>query len=106
MPVEGVLGAGGVSQINPLEGLYGGAITPSLEKPPFGIFLNSAVESLNELSKNEVQTNLLIEQYLKGQADLQDVMTATAKMNLAIQMAVTVITSTTTAVKEVTGMQI
>lgn len=92
--------------IEPLAGMYGSSFQPATEKPPFEKFLDAAVGSLNDLSQAEVQTNQLIEQYLAGQTDLQTVMTATAKMNLAIQMAVTVTNATATAFKEITQMQI
>ncbi len=73
---------------------------------PFDMILNKAVDSLESVSKVESQTNALINSYIAGKADLSDVMIATAKMNIAVQLAVTTVTSTVNTFKEITQIQI
>jgi flagellar hook-basal body complex protein FliE len=49
---------------------------------------------------------MLIDQYVKGQADLQDVMIASSKASVLIQMAVTTINLAVTTFKEITAIQV
>ena len=72
----------------------------------FDDVLQKATESLEGVSKTENDTNLLIRQYTEGKAELSDVMVATAKMNLSVQLAVAVVTSAVNTFKEMTQMQI
>ena len=72
----------------------------------FDDVLEKATQSLEEVSNIESDTNLLIRQYAEGKAELSDVMIATAKMNLSVQLAVAVVTSTVNTFKEMTQMQI
>lgn len=73
---------------------------------PFEDILNRAVNSLEGVSKMENDTNLLINRYIQGNADLSDVMIATSKTGLAVQLAVTAVTSAVNTFKEITQMQI
>jgi len=72
----------------------------------FDDVLQKAVDSLEGVSKIENDTNLLIQQFVDGKAELSDVMIATAKMNLSVQLAVAVVTSAVNTFKEMTQMQI
>ena len=72
----------------------------------FDDVLQKATESLEGVSKIESDTNLLIQRYAEGKAELSDVMIATAKMNLSVQLVVAVVTSTVNTFKEMTQMQI
>ncbi len=72
----------------------------------FDTILNRAVESLEGVSKTEFTANDLMNKYAAGQAELSDVMIATAKMNIAVQLAVTTVTSAVNTFKEMTQMQI
>ncbi len=72
----------------------------------FDDVLQKAVGSLEDVSKIENDTNLLIQQFAEGKAELSDVMIATAKMNLSVQLAVAVVTSAVSTFKEMTQMQI
>ncbi len=76
------------------------------KKITFDDILQRAVGSLEEVSKIENDANLLIQQYTEGKADISDVMIATAKMNLSVQLAVAVVTSVVNTFKEMTQMQI
>ncbi|MFA5104075.1 MAG: flagellar hook-basal body complex protein FliE [Candidatus Margulisiibacteriota bacterium] len=72
----------------------------------FDDVLQKATQSLEDVSRVENDTNLLIQQYTEGRAELSDVMIATAKMNLSVQLAVAVVTSAVNTFKEMTQMQI
>ena len=72
----------------------------------FEDILNKTIESLNGVSRTENHANQLIDKYARGQADLQDVMVAQAKMNVAVQLAVTTVNSAVNTFKEITQIQI
>ena len=48
----------------------------------------------------------MVQKYARGEADLQEVMTAQAKMNLSVQMAVTTVNQAVSTFKEITQLQI
>jgi len=72
----------------------------------FDDILGKAIETLNDVSKTEFTANNLIDEYTVGKAELSDVMIATAKMSIAVQLAVTAITSAVNTFKEITQMAI
>jgi len=72
----------------------------------FEDILSKAIESLNGVSKTEAYANQLVEKYARGEAELQDVMVAQAKMSIVVQLAVTTVNSAVNTFKEITGMQI
>jgi flagellar hook-basal body complex protein FliE len=101
------------SQAAPIE--PGSGIFPAAPAAPspvnftgnaFEDVLSKAIESLNGVSRAEVYANQLAEKYIHGQAELQDVMVAQAKMNLMAQLAVTTVTSAVNTIKEITQIQI
>lgn len=73
---------------------------------PFEDALAKAVESLNGVSRSEVYANQMVEKYVRGQAELQDVMVAQSKMSIMVQLAVTSVNAAVNTFKEVTQMQI
>ena len=73
---------------------------------PFEDILNRAVSSLEDVSQTEFYADKLINQYIQGQADVADVMMATSKMNIMVQLAVSVVNSAVSTFKEVTQMQV
>lgn len=73
---------------------------------PFDDILNKAINSFEGVEKLEMKSNDLISKYIEGHAELSDVMVAAAKTNIAVQLAVTVVTSTVTTFKEITQMQV
>ena len=73
---------------------------------PFEEILSKAVDALSNISKTEAHANVLIDKYVHGQADLQDVMVATSKASVMIQMAVTTINLAVNTFKEITQMQV
>jgi flagellar hook-basal body complex protein FliE len=83
--------------------------TPSAPAQSNNIFdqvLGRAVDALNGVSQSEINANQLIDQYIAGKVELSDVMLATSKMTVAVQLAVTTITSAVSTFKEITQMPI
>jgi len=80
----------------------GGALATN----PFEDVLSRAVDALEGTSNLEFRANELINEYIEGRAELSDVMVATSKMSLAVQLAVTVVTTSVSSFKEITQMQI
>ena len=78
----------------------------STSSNPFEDILSKAVDALEGVSKSEATANQLINQYVHGEADLQDVMIATSKMSITVQLAVTTINSAVSTFKEITQMQV
>jgi len=72
----------------------------------FEDILSKAIESLNGVSRSEFYANQLMTQYARGEAELQDVVVANAKMSVMVQLAVTAVNSAVTTFKEITQMQI
>jgi flagellar hook-basal body complex protein FliE len=76
------------------------------EGPPFQQFLDNAVSSLTEISEQEVATDTLINNYIAGDASIEEVILATNKLSLAIQLAVTVVNTTVQTFKEIQQMPV
>ncbi|MFC1559479.1 flagellar hook-basal body complex protein FliE [Candidatus Margulisiibacteriota bacterium] len=72
----------------------------------FDNVLGRAIDALNDVSDTEFTANKLIDEYAAGRAELSDVMIATSKMSIAVQLAVTAITSAVNTFKEITQMPI
>lgn len=77
-----------------------------VSKGVFSDILDSAINALNSVSDVEFNANNLISDYIAGKAELSDVMVASAKMSIAVQLAVTAITSTVNTFKEITQIAI
>lgn len=92
----------------------GAGITPAAEPGgkvefagnPFDDVLAKAIEALDGVSKSEIYANQMIDKYLLGKVELQEVMVAQAKMSLVVQLAVTTINTVVNTFKELTQMQI
>jgi len=80
--------------------------TPSKSESIFDQVLGRAVDALNSVSQTEMNANKLIDDYIAGKVELSDVMIATSKMTIAVQLAVTTITSAVSTFKEITQMPI
>ena len=72
----------------------------------FDDVLNKAVSALEGVSKTETAANQAMNSYINGQMDVSELMIATSKMNIAVQLAVTTVTSAVNTFKEITQMQI
>lgn len=83
-------------------------VAPMADFPtsPFEDILSKAVDALEGVSRQEIYTNQLIDKYVRGEADLQDVMVESSKTSIMVQLAVTTITSAVSTFKEITQMQI
>jgi len=72
----------------------------------FEDILSKSIEALNGVSQSEFYANQLIDRYVRGQADLQEVMVAQSKMNVMVQLATTTINNAVQTFKEITSIQI
>ncbi len=79
---------------------------PAQTENIFDQVLGRAVDALNSVSDSEINANKLIDQYLAGKVELSDVMVATSKMTIAVQLAVTTITSAVSTFNQITSMAI
>ena len=95
-----------VSPASPAAPQAAGAEKIGLTGNAFEDILNKSIEALNGVSRSEMNANQLVDKYLHGQADLQDVMLAQSKMSVMTTLAVTVVNSTVNTFKEITQMQI
>ena len=79
---------------------------PAQAENIFDEMLGKAVDALQNVSDVEMNANKLMDDYLAGKVEISDVMIATSKMTLAVQLAVTTITSAVSTFKEITQMPI
>ena len=77
-----------------------------LSGSPFDDVLSKAINALNGVSRSEIHANQLIDKYLRGEAELHDVMLAQSKMSIMVNLAVTTINLAVSTFKEITQMQI
>jgi len=77
-----------------------------LEKTPFQVFIDKAVESLEDISAMEFKVNDLIEGHIKGEVSIDEVSIETSKLNLAMSFVTTVLSSATQTFKELTQMAV
>jgi flagellar hook-basal body complex protein FliE len=80
--------------------------TKRLDQTPFQLFLDKVVDMLESVSTMEFKVNDLTEQYIRGEASIDEVSMETAKLNLSISFVTTVITQTKDTLKEILGMQV
>lgn len=73
---------------------------------PFEDILTKAVDSLDGVHRSEIRANQLIEQYLRGEIELQDVMVFQSKMSIMVNLAVTTINAVVNTFKEITQIQV
>ena len=77
-----------------------------LEITPFQLFMDKAVDSLENISKMEFKVNNMIEQFIEGKVSIDEVSIEMSKLNLAISFATTVITTASQTFKEITQLSI
>ena len=79
---------------------------PRVTGNAFEDMLSNAVEALNQVSQSEMKANDLISKYVKGEAELSDVMLMQSKAGIMVQLAVTTVNSAVTTFKELTQLQV
>lgn len=82
------------------------AAAPAQTESIFDKALGRAIDALNSVSQTEMNANKLIDDYIAGKVELSDVMMATSRMSVAVQLAVTTITTAVSTFKEITQMSI
>ena len=68
---------------------------------PLQIFLDNAIKSLENVSKQEARVNNLMDQFIKGAVSEDEVVLETAKLNLSISMVTTIVQSAVQTFKEI-----
>ena len=68
---------------------------------PLQIFLDNAIRSLENVSKQEFRMNDLMDQFVKGAVSEDEVVLETAKLNLSISMVTTIVQSAVQTFKEI-----
>jgi flagellar hook-basal body complex protein FliE len=102
MKIAAVEGANPAAQVSPVG-------SPIAAEPAGNIFdqmLGKAIDSINGVSEVEANANRMIDNYVAGTVELSDVVLATSKMTIAVNLAVTTITSAVSSFKEITQMPI
>ena len=77
-----------------------------MEVTPFQLIIDKALEVLESISVMDYRVNDLTEQYIQGKVSIDEVSFETMKLNLAVSFASTILSSSTQAFKEITGLQI
>ena len=68
---------------------------------PLQVFLDNAIRSLDNVSKQEARVNNLMDDFIKGVVSEDEVVLETAKLNLAISMVTTIVQSAVQTFKEI-----
>jgi flagellar hook-basal body complex protein FliE len=72
----------------------------------FDDILSRAIKSLDGVSRSENYANELIDKYVRGEAQMHEVMIAQSKASIEVNLAVTVINAAVTSFKEITQLQV
>ena len=75
-------------------------------KNPFESFMDAAVNHLNEISQTEFKANSIIEDYIKGEASIEDAVLTMGKAREKMRLTTTVVNNLVTSFKELQQMQI
>lgn len=96
--------------LSQIEGITTPPVAPAPRAPEggnvFDEMLGRAVDALEGVSDMEMNANKLMDDYIAGKAELSDVMIATSKMTIAVNLAVTTVTTAVSTFKEITQMPI
>lgn len=85
-------------------GLTGAAQAESTS--PFQNLLDNALGVLEDVSRTEEKTNAYIQEYVHGNISMEDVLIEATKMQLAMELAITIVNQAVSTFKEVQQMQV
>lgn len=77
-----------------------------LDKHPFQKALDVAIESLNNVSKQEILADKMIADYIKGDVGLEEVMIEVEKASLSVSLALTIVNTSVQTFKEILQMPV
>ncbi|MGE4169402.1 MAG: hypothetical protein AB7F28_01625 [Candidatus Margulisiibacteriota bacterium] len=77
-----------------------------LDVTPFQLFMDKAVDALENISQMEFKVNDLIDGYIQGKVSIDEVTIAASKLSLAVSFITTAVTTATQTLKELQQMQI
>ena len=93
------------AQVQGIEpGVQGAAANANVEvvnRVPLQLFLDKTIESLDNLSRQELRVNDLIEGFVEGKVSEDEVVVETAKLNLSMQMVTTIVQFAIQSFKEI-----
>ena len=73
---------------------------------PFQAMLDNALKALEDVSKTEQKANASIEEYIKGNVSMEDVLIEATKMQLAMELTITIVNQAVSTFKEIQQMQV
>jgi flagellar hook-basal body complex protein FliE len=82
------------------------AIPKDINIVPLQIFLDNAIRSLENVSRQEFKMNELIDQFVEGKVSEDEVVLETAKLNLSISMITTIVQSAVQTFKEIQNIPV
>lgn len=101
-----------IAAINPVgmnEGIQGAAnIAPVVPEntTPFQTMLDTAINSLENVSALEEKANAYIAQYAKGNVSMEEALMEVTKMSTAVELTTSVINQAVTTFKEIQQMPV
>ena len=91
----GAVGTGGLTA----------AVQPE-NSTPFQQILDNALGALENVSKIEDRANTYIQEYAQGNVSMEDVLIEATKMQMAMELAITMVNQTVSTFKEIQQMQV
>lgn len=95
--VQNVMGQQETANINPVQ---------AQNNSPFQLMLDSAINSLENVSATEEKANAYIAQYARGNVSMEEVLMEVNKMTLAVELATSVMNQVITTFKEIQQMPV
>ncbi|MBU0579761.1 MAG: flagellar hook-basal body complex protein FliE [Candidatus Margulisbacteria bacterium] len=84
-------------------------LTPTVEPEggsSFQKLLDNALGALENISKTEQKANAYIQEYVQGNVSMEDVLIEATKMQLAMELAITIVNQSVSTFKEIQQMQV
>ncbi|MFC1517669.1 flagellar hook-basal body complex protein FliE [Candidatus Margulisiibacteriota bacterium] len=86
-----------------------GALTSAVaaeNTTPFQQILDNSLGALENISRMEEKANVYMQEYVRGNVSMEDVLIEATKMQLAMELAITMVNQAVTTFKEVQQMQV
>ena len=86
-----------------------GALTAAVQPEnttPFQQILDNAMGALENVSKVEERANVYMQEYAQGNVSMEDVLLEATKMQMAMELAITIVNQTVSTFKEIQQMQV
>ena len=95
-------------------GAAGGAVAPGAltaavsaeNTTPFQQMLDGALGALENVSRTEERSNVYIQEYINGNVSMEDVLIEATKMQMAMELTITIVNQAVSTFKEIQQMQV